>query len=455
MYQPLLKIKRVMKPGKFILIISIFCFCSAYQSGTAQTLSLQSCIDYGLVNNYNIKITRNDEAITANNNSWANAGGLGSINLTAGYSGNIYGNNTESRETGQTTKMRNIADNTLNTAIRAELTVFDGFKIQTTKKKLEEFQNIGSIKTRITIEDFVAELSSNYYNYVRQFIRMKNLNYAVSLSRERLRIVQERYSIGENSQLDLKLAQVDFNADSAKSLKQNELLTSAGIKIKRLMSNNDLSTPFIAADSIISLIQPLNYDSLLMYMLENNSELLRAHSGTTMANLDLKSVQSRVYPYLKLNTGYGYTHNIYGATSTIRRGHWGSDFGATVGINLIDGKKRTEIKNARIEAKNAEIALDELELSLRVTLADLWQAYNNNIQLVKLEKENLETAQKNYDIAYDRYLLGELSGFQIREVQKSLLDAGESLLIAEYDTKICEISLLQISGIIIQFIEVI
>ena len=95
----------------------------------------------------------------------------------------------------------------------------------------------------------------------------------------------------------------------------------------------------------------------------------------------------------------------------------------------------------------------ELDLSLRATLADLWQAYQNNIRLVELEKENLVTAQEHYQIANERYLLGELSGIQIREAQKSLLDAGESLLIAEYNTKICEISLLQISGSILQYIE--
>lgn len=443
-----------MRQSKLNTILSVLLFFGAFQSVMAQTQSLLSCIENGLNNNYNIQIVRNDEIISANNNSWSNAGGIGSLNLTAGYSGNIYSRDTETRAPNENiTKMRNIVDNTLNTAIRTEWTVFDGFRIQATKERLQELQNIGHIKTRITIEDFVAELASNYYHWVRQSIRIKNLNYAVSLSQERLRIVQERYSIGANSRLDLRQAQVDFNADSAQSLKQHELLASAGITMKRLMSNPDFTNPFIAADSVISLIRPLNYDSLLTYMLETNGELLRAKSGTTLAALDIKTAKSREYPYLKLNGSYGYTHNIYGASTTVRRGDWGPDFGATLGINLIDGKKRSEIVNARIEAESAKIAVAELDLSLRATLADLWQAYQNNIRLVELEKENLVTAQEHYQIANERYLLGELSGIQIREAQKSLLDAGESLLIAEYNTKICEISLLQISGSILQYIE--
>ena len=46
----------------------------------------------------------------------------------------------------------------------------------------------------------------------------------------------------------------------------------------------------------------------------------------------------------------------------------------------------------------------------------------------------------------ERYLLGDLSGIEMREAQKSLLDAEERILSAQYNTKVCEISLQQISG---------
>ncbi len=42
----------------------------------------------------------------------------------------------------------------------------------------------------------------------------------------------------------------------------------------------------------------------------------------------------------------------------------------------------------------------------------------------------------------ERYKLGSLSGIDLREVQKSLLDARESLLSVEFQAKLAEISLL-------------
>ena len=50
-------------------------------------------------------------------------------------------------------------------------------------------------------------------------------------------------------------------------------------------------------------------------------------------------------------------------------------------------------------------------------------------------------------------MLGDLSGIEMREAQKSLLDAEERILTAEYDTKLCEISLLQISGRIMDYLK--
>ena len=76
-----------------------------------------------------------------------------------------------------------------------------------------------------------------------------------------------------------------------------------------------------------------------------------------------------------------------------------------------------------------------------------------NLQIIKLEQENLTVAKDNHEIAMERYMLGDLSGIEMREAQKSLLDAEERLLTARYNTKLCEISLLQISGNISAYLQ--
>lgn len=419
----------------------------------AQNSTLRDFLQEGLQNNYSLKVVRNDEQTAANNNTLANAGALPTVDLSVGYTGNLDNSKSTDRLTGSVTHNRGALDHTFTAGVDAEWTVFDGFKIQTNISRLRELQRQGETATRMAIEDYMANLTSEYFNLVQQEIRYKNLLYAVKLSKERLRIAEERYLIGDNSRLDYRQAGVDFNADSAECLKQIEVLATSRIRLNELMASNSITRQITVSDTVIRLDMELDYDSLLAGMLRSNSQLLNAAHNQRLAAIDLKAVRSRDYPYLRLNAGYGYTHNRYGFGSTSKRNNLGLNFGATIGFNLFDGNRRRERANAKLAAESATWERQDLEVSLRAQLADLWQAYQNNKRLLNLERQNLIVARENHAIAYERFLLGDLAGIEMREAQNSLLDAEDRLLTAEYDTKVCEISLLQISGHITHYLE--
>ena len=423
------------------------------QAQQPQIYTLKSCLEYGLQNNYSLQIVRNEEQVSRNNATPGNAGYLPTLDFTAGYKGTVDNTNTKVRGTGESVKENGVFDQTLNVGLNLNWTIFDGFNITANYQKLKELQLQGETNTRIAIEDLIANLAAEYYNYVQQKIRLQNFRYAVSLSKERLRIVEERYHIGNFSRLDYQQAKVDFNADSAQYMKQQELLHTSRIQLNELMANKDVDQPFIIQDSLINVTASLNFEELWNATLTINASLLRAEQNNTLARLDYKKVCSRDYPYVKMNGGYGYTLNKYDISANSRRSNLGLNFGVTVGFNLFDGNRRRERKNARIAVQNARLEREQLEQALRADLSNLWQAYQNNLQMLNLERQNLVAAKENHEIAMERYMLGNLSGIEMREAQKSLLDAEERILSAEYDTKLCEISLLQISGKVARYME--
>ncbi|WP_455591342.1 TolC family protein [Bacteroides sp.] len=446
--------------------LGLFFFCSSLygqstpppyggggKGGEAVVYTLRSCLQYGLENNYSLRITRNEEQVSKNNATLGNAGYLPTLDFSAGYKGTLDNTSSKLRETGETEKQNGVFDQTINAGLNLNWTIFDGFNISTNYRKLKELERQGETNTRIAIEDLIANLAAEYYNYVQQKIRLQNFRYAVSLSKERLRIVEERYHIGNFSRLDYQQAKVDFNADSAKYMKQQELLHTSRINLNELMANKDVDEPFIIEDSLINVSAKLSFDDLWNATLKTNASLLRAEQDNTLAQLDYKKVNSRNYPYLKMNTGYGYTFNRYDVGANRQRSNLGLNVGLTVGFNIFDGNRKREKQNARIAIKNARLQRDELEQSLRADLSNLWQAYQNNLQMLQLERQNLVAAKENHEIAMERYMLGNLSGIEMREAQKSLLDAEERILSAEYDTKLCEISLLQISGKVTKYLE--
>ena len=435
------------------LVTAIIMCCAAGSLSAQQHYTLKSCLETGLEKNYSIRMVRNEEQISKNNVTLGNAGYLPTLDLSAGFSGNINDTETETRSTGEKTKTSGVFDKTLNAGLNLNWTIFDGFKIQANYARLKELEQQGETQTRIAIEDFIAELTAEYYNYIQQEIRLKNFRYAMSLSKERLRIVEERYIVGNFSRLDLQQARVDYNADRAQHMKQQEAVKTSRIRLNELMANEDMSHPITVNDSIIDLNTLLSFEDLWQSTLKNNASLLKSEQNKTLAALDMKAIKSRNYPYLRLNAGYGYTLNKYEVSATSRRDNLGLNFGVTLGFNLFDGNRRREIKNARIAIENAQLQQDDLRQALKADLSNLWQAYQNNIEMLKLERENLIAAVENHEIASERYMLGNLSGIEMREAQKSLLDAEERILTAEYDTKMCEISLLQLSGKITKYLE--
>lgn len=417
-----------------------------------EVYNLKQCIEAGLERNYAIRIVRNEQKISAYNATLGNAGALPTLDMSGGFSGTIQ-NNRNSLRDGGTDKTHGVNSETATIGLNMNWTVFDGFGIQATYERLKELQRMGELNTRMTVEDFVADISGEYYNLIRQKTRLNNLRSSLDLSKERLRIVEQRYYIGSMSRLDLQQAQVDFNSDSSKVLNQLEVVHRSRIRLNELMALDNVEEQIRIADSLIYPNPFLDEVDLWKNTLSSNATLLIAEKNKTLSELDYKKVKSRNYPYLRLTGGYGYTANWYEVGSYDLQQRLGLNYGVTLGFTLFDGmNRRREQRNARLQIENKKLQTQELELALRADLSNFWMAYQNNLDLWALEKANLVAAQENYAIAIDRYKLGDLSGIELREAQNNLLEAEERRSIAEYNTKLCEVSLLQLSGQILTYI---
>lgn len=434
------------------ILITILAVSAALGAKAQEVYSLKQCIETGLERNYSIRIIRNEQLISNNNATPGNAGYLPTVDMSGGFSGTVN-NNRNKLSDGTTEKENGVNSETGNIGLNVNWTVFDGFGIQAEYARLKELKKMGELDTRLTIEDFVATLSGEYYNMIRQYIRLRNLRSSLDLSRERVRIAEERYHIGSGSRMDLQQAQVDFNADSSNVLNQLEVVHTSRIRLNELMALDNIDEQIALKDSVIRPNIFLDEIDLWQSTLASNASLLIAQKNQTLSELDYKKVKSRDYPYVKLNAGYGYTANWYEVGATDLQQRLGLNYGLTVGLNLFDGlNRRRERRNARIQIENSQLKKQELELGLRADMSNLWMAYRNNLDLWSLEKENVIVALENHRIAIDRYKLGELSGIELREAQISLLEAEERQSIAEYSTKLCEISLLQLSGQILTYV---
>ena len=449
-----IQLKRKQIVSILLIIVTTSAVAQVQKPAVVDTLlNLQECLEIGLVNNFDLQIVRNEELISDNNVTLGNAGFLPDASLNSGY--NIRSNNSNQfpMEGGDVVETSNSNTQTLDAGVNLNWTIFEGFRVQTNYKRLKELQSVGELYTRLEVENLVAGLTAEYYNYVQQQIRLGNFEYAVSLSKERLRIVEARYQVGSLSRLDLQQARVDFNADSSMLIQQYEIVNRSRIRLNELMGVN-VDKQFMAADTTILFNTSLLKEDLFNRTMEQNTFLQLSESNLTLSELELSSLRSRNYPYLRLNTGYGFTHFDYNQGNFDRQRSWGPNVGVTIGYTLFDGFNRSrEQKNQQIRIRNRELEVHRDKLAIESDFANMWMAYQNNIELTTLEVESLENAEINYEIAMERYRIGDLSGLELREAQNSLLEAEQRLLTAQYNTKLYEISLMQISGNITTFLK--
>jgi outer membrane protein, adhesin transport system len=420
-------------------------------AGAQVVYGLKDCIGIGLERNFSIRVARNSESISNNNYSIGNAGFLPSLGLTGKYNGSVT-NTTQDSTTGGKNIINGTTSNTINANLSLNWTIFNGFIVQTTYKKLGELKQLGELNTQLTIENYIANLLSVYYGYIQQVQLVNNMKYAATLSKERLRIDEERYSLGSSSKLQVLQSRVYLNADSSNVSRQLETLRETQIRLNELMAVEDMGTQFTLKDTSIQVKTDIIYEKLLDVTLKSNTALQIASKNKVISEYDYKLAVSSSYPYLNLSTGYSYTLSTLSTSSFKDQQINGPNYGLTLGVNIFDGFNiRRQIKNSAINIKTSELKYSEMEQGIKADLITIYSGYINNLKLINLEEQNYATATENLSIALERYKLGNLSGIDLREVQKSLLDAKERLLSIQYQAKLAEISLLQISGRIMEY----
>jgi adhesin transport system outer membrane protein len=438
-----------MKIKLLLLSLTAFVFSLTVQGQVVYTLN--DCIKTSLENNFSLLITRNSEEIAKNNYTPGNAGFLPSLDLSGRHSGTLN-DYTYNYTDGTQTVSSGVYNTSSSAGLTLGLTIFNGFNVQTTYKKLNELKQLGELNTQMAVENLVSSIVSSYYNYINQVQLLNNLKYALTLTKERLRIDEERYLLGSSSKLNVLQSRVYLNSDSTRLSRQAETVRATQIQLNELMAVEDLSISFVSKDTSIDVIPDLLFDKLMEETLSKNTSLLIAGANKTISEYDYKLIASRSYPYLNLSSGYSYSLNTYSSSTTKNQLTNGMNYGLTLGMNIFDGfNQRRSLRNSSIEVMNKELKYQEVEQGVKADLITIYSAYSNYLRLVELEEQNLSTAAENLVIAMERYRLGDLSGIDLREVQLSLLEAREGLLSIKYQAKLAEISLLLISGRIMDY----
>lgn len=441
----------------FLIVFLLPFFAHAQNLAVADTLTIEDAVGVVLQNNYSIQIARSNEKLITNDFRYRNYAFLPTINAQATKSSTynilfeqtIRQNNDTASRPAPPRDFSNTTNSNTNASINLNWTIFDGLGMFVAYKRIAEVRAAGFENTQIAVENTVALVSNAYYNIIQLHEKVSAFTDALNISQQRLELAKAQYEVGSGSKLNFLAAQVDYNTDKSALIQQEQLLKNAKTSLNELLGR-DAAASFTVSDTII-VDEMLNIDVLREAVTRSNPGLLLAQRNRNLAYLEVKSLQAQRLPVVSFFTGLGYARANNGAGFLSQQTNENVNYGITASINIFNGfDQNRRIQNARIQKDITEARINELRVQLDADLQRAFTNYQNSLNLVALEKENLAIARQNIDIALERYKLGVATPLELREVQRNAVATESRLIDAEYAGKLAEIELLRLSSRIIQ-----
>jgi outer membrane protein len=436
-----------MNMNRIVKGLILFLFGINFCVFAQQKLTITDAIKIALENNYDIRLAKSTAAISDNNYTLGNAGFLPKVDVTGSVTKKI--SNTETTTSGSTAEVDNAGTTTTLAGVALNWTLFDGFKMFIAYSKLKEYKDLGEVSLRKQVESSVSHLMDVFFDLVQQKYNYKTAKETITISEERVRLMEDRLSVGSASRYDLLNAKVDLNADRSNMLNQELILNNLKVSLNLLLARN-AAYEFDVDDSI-SINDKLVLDQLKETAYKNNVTILEAEKNKNISSYNVGYNRGDFFPKISLSGGYSYEKDSYDTGSESLYKTYGYNVGLNLSWNIFNGF------NTALAYQNAQIDIDKQETNLQYAKAGVesnlliaFKSYKMNLEILELEKENVDVAKENMDLAMEQLMLGAISPIEFRETQKNYMAAQSRFSSAQYKAKLSEKDLLKESGIILQ-----
>jgi outer membrane protein TolC len=427
-------------------------------------------------NNFDVQIEQQNIDISANNNTWGQAGMLPTISLIS--------NNTNNVVQRKPANPFAVAGRNISTSVPGQLDVqfilFDGFLVRFNKQRLEELERLSYGNAAFVMETAVQSIILGYYQALLEKERLKVFEITQTLSKERYNYVQLRKQLGGAITFDVLQEQNNYLTDSANVLRQQITYKNA-LRSLNLLLSEEITKEFRLLDSLTHESEQYRYEDLRAKMTSSNTNLQNQFINQELLRNNTQLMRSNISPSLILNMGAtgsldrlnakfrpteggtpvkNFVGNVDDGNQTPvyldtfapeYRTQSGYSYGAYANLSLRftifqGGQIRRSIENARIQEKIGVLGTSQLKLSLENDLLVNYDNYNLRQQLVAISQTKLQAAELNLDLANERYKNGALSAIDLRIVQENFRNAAVENFVAIYSSIESRVALIRLTG---------
>lgn len=438
-----------------IVLIGALILATGVVKAQEVLLTKEEAIDMALDQNFGIEVARNDVKIADNNQNILNSGYLPTLSGTAGANYNrddstieFPGQFDEDGNPRPDVVIDKAESQRYNAGLNLDYTLFDGMGRWYNYKILKEQYQLTELQARQTIEITILELMTVYYEIARLTENKNVQQQALEISKDRIKRLEYAFEYGQATKLDILNAEVDLTNDSINLLNTQRLLKNTKRDLNVVL-NRDLTHTF-EVDTTVQFLPELEIDAMLESASENNVTVLQTERNLAINDYDIKVSKSGYLPRVGLLGSYGWNLNQTAPSAFfpgVNNETFNFALGASLTWNLFDGGTTiTRVKNAKIAYKNQQLIKNQVLLEVDRDILNALETYENRLEIYKIQEQAVITNQSNFERSREQFQLGRITSIQFRQAQIDLLNAQTVKNLAKYDAKLAEVSLLQLTG---------
>lgn len=445
------KLQKKTEKMNYKTYLSILIVIFTLQLNAQHILTKKEALELALENNYGIKLANNNIKIAKNNTSIYNSRKLPTASFNAGTNYNNSNFDIDNHD-GSNLKVNGAVTKTYNASVNVNYILYDGLGRKYNYQQLKQTYNLSELQAKETIENTYLQLFNVYYQIARLTENTTNLKEALSITKQRLQRAKYKYEYGQANKLEVLNAEVDINNDSINLINANQLVKNAKRDLNLILNNKEQNLNYNVATQVV-FNDLLTYEDLLLKAKEQNTIIKQTEQNIAISELNLKINKANFLPTISTSASYGWNRSDNPATS-FQAGSTvlGLNAGINLSWNIFDGgNTKTRVNNSKIAIENQQLVKQQQTDNLETTLQNTWDAYQNQLYILKAQKQNVFTAENNFERTEERFKIGQVSSVEFRQAQINLLNSKTAVNNAKYDAKLIEIQLLQLSG---QLLEV-
>jgi len=435
-------VKKYISMKKIILSLSIIVSLIP-MTFSQKAITAQDAVSIALKYNYDILIARNSSSSDSINNTPGNAGMLPTIDINGSESYSAANKIQQKFSDGTSLSSNNTNSNSADANIGLNWTLFDGGKMFVTKRKLNEIQALGEIQFRDRVLQTEYDVILAYYDVVRQKQELSSINEVITYNLERVKISQTAYDAGLSPKTNLLQAKIDLNVYQENAINQQTIIIASKRTLNQLLGRNpDIQFDVLDSIPINDLVDKME---LAQKLDSSNTSILAYKKQVDVSKLALKEMNTLLFPKINFNAGYGLFQSNTPQSNPVTSRSVGPSFGGTISIPIYQaGNTSRQIRTARIQVSSDEYNLESIRLQMNQQLQNALTQFENQMNLLRIEKDNAILAKENLEISIQRLRFGETTSLEVSLAEGSFVDSLTRLISFEYNLKVAETKLKQL-----------